>query len=614
MHKKRSLFTAPQVRTEPFRKSLGQRIGGVVWKALKKTCMTLGAVVIIAYVGMAIFFVFVSSQGAPVKLPSEMVLYYRIDGGITETNVKPSLMDPFPMKEVTMPQFVRTLDVVERDDRVKGIVVSLHGQPLSITHIQEFRRAIKDIQDAGKFAYIIAPSYGGGGGIGEYYLASVFDRIWMHPVGIISLPGISMETPYVKSVLDKLGITPQFFQRKEFKSAFESFTSDKMSDSNREAMQAVVNSLGHQITTAIVQGRGFETSEVDAFMRDVLITAQEGVDKKLIDALGYGGDVISYIEDTHDLEGVEIVSLGRYVGYAMGKHQGIEDVAYIRIAGTLKLSPNSYGGSYDDEDLLTSGSEIAAAIQDAARQADIRAIVLRVDSPGGTPAAAEVIRNAVLNAQEAGKLVYISMASVAASGGYWLSADADKIFALPGTLTGSIGVVGGKITIQELAKKHDIRFETIRYGANAGFWSMTEPFNKGQIKRFEAMLDVTYENFISLVANGRGMTFEEAEERAKGRVWTGVRALDLDLIDGLGGLGITLDVLALDLGYEDQSDLSLVTFPRPKATYLEVLEFIEQQAVFMGVMTKIAPMLENFSVYLNMPEAGVNVHSGLSGV
>ncbi len=607
-HTHRSLFRKPQMKVEPPKKSKLKWMVGFFGKGIKRLCMALGAMILISVCSSLIFFSMMSVPTISIKLPDEMVLYYRLDGGIKEENMKPSLMDPFPMKEITMPQLVRTLSAVEYDERVKGVVVSLHGQPLGLSYIQEFRQAIKDIQRAGKFAYVIAPAYGSNGAGGSYYLASVFDRIWMHPVGIVSLAGLSMETPYVKKVLDKLGITPQFFQRKEFKSAFESFTSEGMSKANREAMQAVVNELGEQITQGIAQGRGVESETVKGFMNDVLIPAREALAKNLVDELGYGDDILEYIEETSGLEEIEIVNFSKYVGHVMAKREAAEEVAYIRIGGTLRLSPDPYG-DYGDKDLLTSGSDIAAAIQDAARQGYIKAIVLRVDSPGGTPAAAEVIRHAVVKAQEAGKIVYVSMAGVAASGGYWLSADADKIFALPATLTGSIGVVGGKVTIQELAKKLDINFETVRYGKNAGFWSMIEPFNAEQIERFEAMLDATYEDFITLVAEGRGMSIEEAEASAKGRVWTGTQALDRNLIDGLGGLGITLDILAKELGHENQRDLALVQFPRPKHTYQEILEFIEQQAVFMGAMVKIQPMLESLSVFFE--PKGVLVHSGL---
>lgn len=583
-----------------------------MWKGLKRLCMALGVVVLVSYIGIAIF-LFTMKTNTVVPLPDEMVLYYRLDGGLAESGSKPSLMDPFPAKVLTMPQLVRTLDRVERDDRVKGMVVSLHGAPLALTQIQELRQSIKQFQKAGKFAYIIAPSYGSAGGIGEYYLASTFDRIWMHPVGIVSMPGISMETPYVKSVLDELGITPQFFQRKEFKSAFESFTSKSMSDANRVAMQSVVDSLGGQITAGIEQGRGFDADTVKGLMADALIPAPEAVERKLVDALGYGVDVIDYIETTHGLAGIETVNLSRYSANAMAKKRGKEDVAYIHIAGSLTLAPDPYGESYGDYDLLMAGSDTAAAIDDAV-WSGVSAIVLRVDSPGGTPAAAEVIRNAVVNAKKEGVTVYISMASMAASGGYWLSANADQIFALPGTLTGSIGVVGGKVTIQELAKKLDIKVEKVRYGENAGFWSIMEPFTPSQIERFEAMLDVTYDNFITLVSEGRNMTYDAAEHLAKGRVWTGQQALERNLVDGLGGIGTTLDILALELGYNDQSDLNLVLFPKPKPVYIEILEILEQQAVFMGVIAKLTPVLERIGVQLDMPATGLNVHSGLRGV
>ena len=165
-----------------------------------------------------------------------------------------------------------------------------------------------------------------------------------------------------------------------------------------------------------------------------------------------------------------------------------------------------------------------------------------------------------------------------------------------------------------MAKKLNINIERVRYGENAGFWSMTEPFTQTQIDRFEAMLDVTYDRFITLVSEGRNMSYDAAEYNAKGRVWTGAQALERNLVDGLGGLGITLDVLAKDLGLKDQSDVTIVMFPKPKTRYQEIMELIEKQAVFMGVMAKLTPMFERLNVYLDLPEAGATVHSGLRGV
>ncbi len=617
MKSKNALFSIPKAKPKPEPETvpLRKKIGAAIVKGIKRICMTIGALFLIFYIGIAIAWFALPSGTTAKALPDEMVLYFRVDEGVREQSVKPSITDPFPAQSLTMSQLVIALDRAERDERVKGLVLSLHGQSLSVTQIQELRHSIKQLKAAGKFTYVIAADYGAGGGVGDYYLASVFDEVWMHPVGVVSMSGLSMETPYVKNVLDKLGITPQFYQRKEFKSAFESFTSEEMSKENRLAMQAVVDSLGDQITSGIANGRGVSQDDVLGYMETALMPAPYALEANLVDGLGYGSDLFEHIKATHNFNDLSLVYLDKYAGRAMSKPEGQADVAYIHIDGTLTLAPDPYGEDYSDSSLLMTGSDTAAAI-DAAVQSGVKAIVLRVDSPGGTPAAAEVIRHAVVKAQKADVKVYVSMASVAASGGYWLSAPADKIFALPGTLTGSIGVVGGKVTIQDMADKLDINIERVQYGNNPGFWSLTEPFTKEQAARFEAMLDVTYDNFINVVAQGRGLTFEEAEARAKGRVWTGEQALENGLIDGYGGLGGTLDALAKDMGFEAQKDITLVQFPKPKSRYEAIMDFLEEQAVFMGVMAQFAPMLERIGVYMDATpiEAGVHVHSGLDGV
>jgi len=212
---------------------------------------------------------------------------------------------------------------------------------------------------------------------------------------------------------------------------------------------------------------------------------------------------------------------------------------------------------------------------------DIKAVLLRVDSPGGSPSASETIRRGVLKVQEEGKKVVVSMGSVAASGGYWIAAPADAIYASPATLTGSIGVVMGKVSLGALWDKLGVNWDSIRYGENAGMFSINEPLDAQGRARMNALIDQTYDQFLTRVAEGRGITKEEARRVAKGRAWTGAQAKERGLVDALGGQADALDYIARELGHDNRTDLELVTLPRPKRPLEQLIELMETQ-VSMG--------------------------------
>ena len=262
------------------------------------------------------------------------------------------------------------------------------------------------------------------------------------------------------------------------------------------------------------------------------------------------------------------------------------------MAGVISLASN-LDPLRSSKDTLVSGSPEAQAFYDAADSDDVSAIIVRIDSPGGTPAAAELLRKGIIYAKTKGKPVYVSMSTTAASGGYWAAVNADKIFALPATLTGSIGVIGGKVSGADLLENLDINWETVRYGDNAGFWSLAQPFNEEQVIRFNAMLDVTYKDFVTRVAEGRGMPMSKVLDIAKGRVWTGNQAQSIKLVDKQGGLINAMDDMAATLGVSSRRDITLVDYPAPKEPFEAFLELLEQQASLQRFVGDIKSSLHN---------------------
>ncbi len=586
------VFERPARPEKPKKPSFVRRFFGFLFTSFKRICFLIGFLffvsIIISLVGLS------SIKDARISsaLPSEMIVHLNLDFPLVEEPEKPSLLDPLPVNRPDMKALLLGLDKVATDKRVKAFILSLNGVPLNITHVQELRQAVARIRANDIPTYVIAPDYGvGAGGLAEYYLAASFEHIWMHPLGVISAPGLSAETPYVRDLLDKVGVTPQFFQRKEYKTAYESFMQNEMSSENEAMLTSVLSNIGNSIVLDIAKDRGLTAQSVKSQIDKGLIFAQSAKQNKFLTNLGYGADLVQILQEAYG-EGIERVNFRKYLKSKAAPTTSNKNVAYIRVAGVISLASN-LDPLRSSKDTLVSGSPEAQAFYDAADSDDVSAIIVRIDSPGGTPAAAELLRKGIIYAKTKGKPVYVSMSTTAASGGYWAAVNADKIFALPATLTGSIGVIGGKVSGADLLENLDINWETVRYGDNAGFWSLAQPFNEEQVIRFNAMLDVTYKDFVTRVAEGRGMPMSKVLDIAKGRVWTGNQAQSIKLVDKQGGLINAMDVMAATLGVSSRRDITLVDYPAPKEPFEAFLELLEQQASLQRFVGDIKSSLHN---------------------
>lgn len=556
----------------------------IIWRSLKRTCMALGVMVLISIIFWGIALTRLSEQTAPPSLPSEMVLYLKLEGTVSEVEPSASFMTPFEAPPPTLRTMVDTLDRAADDRRIKGLLVRLNDVSMSLSQIQELRAAVKAFRASGKFAYIYASSYGGGiGGLGRLYLASAFDQRWMQPLGVVSMEGLRVEMPFFRSALDKIGVTPDFFQRKEYKTAYESATHYEMSAANKAALTTVVNAIRDSISVDMPDDLGVEPEAFDDYVDTGLFTAQEALDKNLITHLDYVDvlvdqikqDVLGRINDDDDSL---FVVFGAYAQDVQRKalHQFKTRAALIYASGAI-VETNPSG-----RDNIAAADEIAPAILQAADDKKIKAIILRIDSPGGSPVASESILRAIHKAQEKGKKVIVSMGAMAASGGYWIASGADYIFAMPTTLTGSIGVVGGKLAVGEMWDKVGVNWDrSIQWGDNAGIWSMNEPFTPAQQKRVEAMLDQVYDAFLQRVAEGRNMSLAEADKIARGRVWPGLNAKDIGLVDDLGGLTDATLYTAKALGLPSADNLELIQMPRPLSPLEQLVKLLGEHSMVL---------------------------------
>lgn len=480
-------------------------------------------------------------------------------------------------RPLVLRQVVHAIHRAAEDDRVGGLIARVQIPAGAPGPVQELREAIVAFT-AEKPSLAWAETYPG---TLSYYLASAFGEVWMQPSGTVGLVGFAINETFLRDALDKAGIEAQFVARGEYKSAANLFTQDGYTDAHREADSRVVESLYGQVREAVAQARGIEPATIDALADRAPLLRDDAVSARLVDRIGFRDEAYLRIAELTGAEGVSQHDLGadsedapkrlylsRYAK-ATAAHSpalsvpGRKDkpkIAVVTLHGPIvsgrggrQLPP--FGTS------AAGGDTIAAALREAAADDDVAAIVLRVDSPGGMVTASETIWREVVRAREGGTPVVASMGAVAASGGYYVSMAADAIVANPATITGSIGVVTGKLVARDLKERLGIGSDGVRTNANADAWSVNAPFTPEQHAHVEAEADLYYADFVQRVADGRAMTTEAVDAVARGRVWTGADARERGLVDELGGLSAAVTRAKVLGGLAEDAEVKIVNLP-----------------------------------------------------
>lgn len=459
------------------------------------------------------------------------------------------------------------LDAIERagdDPRVKALYVQLGQDGMALATSQEIRDAVQAFRAKGKFAVAFSESFGEfGPGTRPYYLAAAFDEIWVQPLGSVGLIGLRAEVPFFRGTLDWLGIKPVFDRREEYKTAANSLTETAMTGPQREEIEALLTSMSGQIASGIAASRRLPETEIRELIDRGPLLADEAKAARLIDRIGYRDDALAAARGRAG-PGARLIPLSRYLEAAGRAHASGPKIALIYGTGLIMQ------GSADD-DLIPGGETMSAgtvahAFRNAARDPGVRAILFRVDSPGGSAVASETIWREVSRARGRGKPVIVSMGDVAGSGGYYIAAPADKIVAQPATLTGSIGVLAGKLVVTGLLDRLGANSEAVQRGANAAMFSPFADFSPAARARLDAFLDATYRGFKERVAAGRHMSADQVEAVAKGRVWSGEQAKERGLVDALGGYDVALRLAKEAASIPADAAFELAVFPRPRGT------------------------------------------------
>jgi protease-4 len=473
---------------------------------------------------------------------------------------------------ITLRDLVAGLEAAANDDRVKGVVLHVGSGPLGMAYTQEIRDAVKQFRSKGKFAVAFAETFGeGGNGNLHYYLATAFEEIWLQPSGDVSLTGFSLEEPFLADALTAVGVTAQLDQRMEYKGLADTFTKTSMPAPIRENLQRLLDSWLDQVAQGMAERGKFDAAAARSLIDRGPFLAAQAKTEKLVDRLGYWDEVKQAVDDRVGKDAAWF-SLRDYAADLTPPDDAAR-IAVVYGLGPVQLATTQQDGLFGPS--VMGSSAVATAIRDAVDDTSVRAIVFRVDSPGGSYVASDTIWREVQRARDLGKPVIVSMGEVAASGGYFVSAPATKIVAQPGTITGSIGVAGGKVVFAGLWDMLRLHWDGVKAGANADIESVHKFYTADGWSRVQQGLDRVYTDFTEKVAAGRNLPIDKIREVAKGQVWTGRDAKERGLVDELGGYTVAIRLAREAAKIPPEAPVSVEEYPPP----VNPLEQLLQQAI-----------------------------------
>jgi len=493
-----------------------------------------------------------------------LILELDLTDGIGEGPVTDPVAAFMSRRKIRLPDIIEGLRRARRDDRVRALVVKVGGGRIGLALVQEIREAVSGFRESGKLTVAWAETFGEfTHGNVPYYLATAFDRIYLQPSGTLGLTGIAVEQLFLHDALAKIGVAFQSAKRYEYKSAADNLTERGFTPPAREASERLAASIAEQISAAIAERRGKTPEQARALLDRGPFLAADALAEGLVDALGYRDEVYT---DVRKEAGPDATL--QYVARYQRNHllaqrarrlpRGRERfVAVIYAAGPIRQGRSTrspVGGGAMGSDT------VAAALRSALSDERARAVLLRVNSPGGSATASDTIWREVVRLRAAGKPVVVSMSDVAASGGYFIAAPADVIVAQPGTITGSIGVIMGKPVLADALERLGITTDSVAVGSGATMLAPTHPFTEDEWNRINIWLDAIYQDFIGKVASGRRIPVERVHEVARGRVWTGADAAQNGLVDELGGMQAAAEIARRRAGLP--ADAPLRVYPR----------------------------------------------------
>ncbi|MGH1364611.1 MAG: signal peptide peptidase SppA [Calditrichia bacterium] len=526
-----------------------------------------------------------SSESPPLSRDSFLEL--TISGPVAERSID----DPFAetlgsAQPLSLQDMLQALRKAKMDDRIKGVLLRPAALSMGWGKVQELRNALLDFKESEKpiYAYVEAVANK------DYYLASVADTIAGIRTGFMFVNGFLSQPSFLKETLSKVGVEADFVAHGKYKNAPDGYTRESMSDAQREVTNAILDEFYGTFVSTLSESRNISESKVKSLVDKGFFSVEEALKQGLVDTAMYYEEVKGLLKSTHGKR-LKFTSLGRYkrVPYSSFDVTPDNEIAVIYGVGTIVI-----GGVKQYADGLITSEGMAKSIREAADDDDIKAIVLRIDSPGGSGTASDVIWREVVEAKKK-KPVVASVSDLAASGGYYIAMAADSIIAEPGSIVGSIGVFAGKFSMKQTYEKIGMNIETLRRGRNADIFSSTSKFSPEQRQIIRGFVMEFYQDFISKVAEGRDMSIEDVDAIAQGRVWTGRQGLEIGLVDKLGDFSDAVDTAKRLAELPVDEPVLLKSYPELESSWERLLSSgISVDATkILPELTQLPPVFRN---------------------
>jgi protease-4 len=533
---------------------------------------------------LTFFFIFIllaaivgaASGDKEVSLENNSVLILTLDESINDrSNDNPFANFNFGSmsggKQIGLNDILDNIGKAAADEHISGIFLDISSIPSGIASIEEIRNALIEFKKSGKFIYAYSEAFTQP----SYYLASVADKIYLHPTGMAELKGLRSEVLFFKGTLDKLGVEPQVFRHGKFKSAVEPFIQDKLSDANREQIRSYIGSIWNHMVDGIAKSRKLSTSQVQDIASKMLVTnAPAAVEFKLVDELKYRDEVLEILQkktEAKSIDDIEFVSINKMVDVKDTRDKsGKDKIAIIFAEGEIVDGQGKEG--------QVGSIEFSKAIRKARLDDKVKAVVLRINSPGGSALASETIWREVMLTKKV-KPVIASMGNVAASGGYYIAAPCDTIVASPNTITGSIGVFGLFFNAKQLVNNIGVTVDTVKTNPFADIMTSSRAVTAQESEVIQREVERIYDNFITRVSEGRKISKANVDSIAQGRVWSGADAKRIGLVDVFGGLDKAIEIAAKKAGLTNYRIQELPYIEDPIQKFIKELGGDSEQAI-----------------------------------
>jgi protease-4 len=522
----------------------------------------------------------VASQKKTVTVKNNSILYLDLDKQIIDRQPASTFnIGQFGTdNRLGLNEILSSIKHAKTDPKISGIYIESSYTEAGYATLDEIRDALIDFRESGKFVISYSEIFTQK----AYYITTASDKIFFNPAGMFMLNGLKIKSQFYKNAFEKLGINPVVVKMGKYKGATEQFDQEKMSEPNKEQLTKLIGSIWDNVSAQISSARGINTDTLNKIINDLSINIPENLIKyKLVDSLIYKADVLDYLKNRtstsleKDLNSVKISDYANSISQEELKGLSNEKVAVIYASGTI------LDGEADDDNI--GGEKFAREIRKARRDSSIKAIVLRVNSPGGSALASEVILDEIIRTKKV-KPIVVSMGDMAASGGYYISCTADSVIANKNTITGSIGVFFRAAYADGFFDKLGITFDIVKTHEHADMFSFTRPYSNTEIAYLQQSIGKTYDLFLNRVSNGRSMKYESVDEIAQGRVWSGTDAQKVGLVDSYGGLKDALNAAKHLANLDDKCQV--IELPKQETAFEKLIKDLSGETKFESSLKK----------------------------